>query len=109
MRSSMLDVISWGFFKYGEFKPTTAVSDETRGMPAYEVAEPQPSGKRNIVCRADLGRPWRTTEVVGGTLESAADIGIPDSDASDLGVNTSEFISTLSNVLPKDELDEFIS
>src|SRR6267378_767178 len=107
MRSSMLDVISWGFFKYGEFKPTTAVSDKTRGMSAYEVAEPPPSGKRNIVCRPDLGRPWRTTEVASGTLESAADI--PDSDASDLGVNTSEFISTLSNVLLKDELDEFTS
>ena len=39
----------WAFVMYGQFMATIATSSWTRGMCMYDVADPDPSGNRNMV------------------------------------------------------------
>jgi hypothetical protein len=49
----------------GQLRQTTHRFGEILGRPAYEVAEPDPSGRRNKVFEAVLRLPCSTIEVAG--------------------------------------------
>lgn len=70
--SSVWRDISSGDRRKGQLRPITQVSGLIRGKAAYDVQDPQPSGKKNRVLRVLQGRPCRMIDVAiaDGVLHS---------------------------------------
>lgn len=63
-------VKSAGVFMKGQFKAYTHTSDEILGSNENDVADPEPSGRRNKVFEEVLGLSDRSIDVVGRSVRS---------------------------------------